>query len=251
MEISAFLLAFWREAAQAAAARNESFSVALSGGTTPEFFYRQLAELKEKALWNMTNIFMADERMVPYDNIDSNYGKMKSLFLDQSGIRASNIHEVATGLLPHARAAAAYEAEIRQFFEIPDKHDTPIFDLVLLGIGEDGHTASLFPDAKELANSRRLAVPMKRESEDFGRVSLTLRVINNARNVIFLVTDKRKAEILKRVITGNDSSLPAARVAPHAGRLIFLLDKDAASLGECNDMNKDKYKIINQNITED
>ena len=229
-EISEFLLSLWRETAKAAIARKNLFTVALSGGTTPQGFYRRLHELKERELWDKTHIFMADERLVPYNHMESNFGMMKTLFLDQVGIRAANTHEVATGLVPSAKAAALYEEEIRSFFALSDKQDIPVFDLVLLGIGEDGHTASLFPGATGIAEKKRLVVTLKRDSEDFGRISLMLRVINKAENVVFLVTGMRKAEILKRVISDNDLSLPASKIAPEGGRLILVLDRDAASL---------------------
>jgi 6-phosphogluconolactonase len=237
-EISEFLISLWRETAKAEIARKDFFAVALSGGTTPEGFYRRLAGPTEKELWNRTHIFMADERLVPYNHMESNFGMMKALFLDQIGIRSANTHEVATGLVPSAKAAALYEEEIRSFFTLPGKQDIPVFDMVFLGIGADGHTASLFPGGTGIAEKKRLVFAVKRESEDFGRISLTLRVINKARNVVFLVTGMRKAEILKRVIRDKDLSLPAAKIAPEGGRLIFVLDRDAASLISCDEIEK-------------
>jgi 6-phosphogluconolactonase len=250
-EISEFLLSVWRETAEAEIARKNFFTVALSGGTTPEGFYRRLAGLQERELWHRTHVFLADERLVPYNHMESNFGMMKALFLDQVGIRAANTHEVATGLVPPAKAAAVYEEEIRNFFTLSDKQDIPVFDMVLLGIGEDGHTASLFPGGTEITEKKRLAVAVKRDGEDFGRISLTLRVINKAKNVIFLVTGMRKAEILKRVIRDNDASLPASKVVPEGGRLILVLDRDAASLLSRDEIDKDKYKFITQDIRED
>jgi 6-phosphogluconolactonase len=237
-EIAEFLLSLWRETAEAEIARKNFFTVALSGGTTPEIFYRRLAVLKEKELWHRTHIFLADERLVPYNHRESNFGMMKALFLDQVGIRAANTHEVATGLVPSAKAAALYEVEIRSFFNLPGKQDIPVFDMVFLGIGEDGHTASLFPGGTGITEQKRLVVAVKRDSEDFGRISLTPGVINKAGNVVFLVTGMRKAEILKRLIIANDMSLPASKIAPEGGRLVFVLDRDAASLIPCDEIEK-------------
>jgi 6-phosphogluconolactonase len=242
-EIAEFLLSLWRKTAEAEIARKNLFTVALSGGTTPKFFYRRLDGLKERELWDKTHIFMADERLVPYNHMESNFGMMKALFLDQAGIRAANTHEVATGLVPSVKAAALYEEEIRSFFTLSDKQDIPVFDLVFLGIGEDGHTASLFPGGTGIAKKKRLVVAVKRDSEDFGRISLTPRVINKAKTVIFLVTGLRKAEILKRLIRDNDPALPASKIAPEGGRLIFVLDRDAASLISCDETEKTNINL--------
>ncbi len=232
-EMSDFLVAKWRETAEGAIVRRGFFSVALSGGKTPADFYRRLA-VKELLPWQKTHIFMADERFVPFSDKDSNFGMLYSFLLDKVNLPKQNIHAVATDLSSPSDAARRYEHDMKLFFGLSG-HGLPVFDLICLGLGEDGHTASLFPGAAEaevplMPEKIRLAIPVEHEYVKHARVSLTLPVINNASNVLFIVAGRNKATIVKRVVADRDQGFPAARVEPSHGSLMFLLDEEAASM---------------------
>ena len=228
-ELTAFLLRQWRELANEAVARKGFFAAALSGGTTPAAFYRGLVGLRDDFPWAKTHIFLVDERFVPWDDPDSNYGMLRKLFLDAVGIPEENMHPITTNGASPQKAAELYENELQRFFGHPGSA-IPEFDFVGLGIGEDGHVASLFPGRPELAEQERLVVPVPEGSRAQGRISLSLLVINNAQQVFCIVTGKEKAGIVKRVIEERDAALPASLIQPKQGTLVFVLDAGAASL---------------------
>jgi 6-phosphogluconolactonase len=233
-EMMAFLVQKWREIADNAIARKGFFTAALSGGTTPADFYRRLAALNDSLPWDKTHIFFVDERVVPFSNIDSNFGMINALLLSRVKIPGENIHSIIMNKSMPSKAATRYEDELKRFFRLTP-NELPVFDLISLGIGPDGHTASLFPGTPEsqppdVGEEIRLAVSVEHEEVRYARISLTLPVINNAANVIFVVTGEGKAEIARRVISERDSGLPAARVEPSEGTLLFVLDSEAASL---------------------
>jgi 6-phosphogluconolactonase len=232
--MTAYLVQKWREIADHAIARTGFFAAALSGGTAPADFYSGLAALKDSFPWDQTHIFLVDERFVPFSDRDSNFGMINSLFLSRVKIPGTNIHAVIINESSPSKAAARYEEELRRFFKLTGT-ELPVFDLISLGIGLDGHTASLFPEASErhLPESRqkiRLAISGEYDHVRYARISLTLPVINNAANVIFVVTGERKAAIVKRVIEERQVVFPAAMVEPLNGTLMFVLDAEAASL---------------------
>ena len=233
-EMTAFLVQNWREIADNAIAHRGFFAAALSGGTTPAYFYRRLAALKDSLPWDKTHIFLVDERVVPLSNRDSNFGMINSLVLSRVKIPRENIHAIMMNKSSPSNAAVRYEEELKRFFRL-SRNELPVFDLISLGIGPDGHTASLFcgtPESQppDVGQEIRLAVSVEHDNVTYARVSLTLPVINNATDVIFIVMGKGKAEIARRVISERDSGLPAARVAPSEGTLLFVLDSEAASL---------------------
>ena len=204
------------------------FTVALSGGGTPVALYRKLSG--EKTLpWHKTHVFVVDERFVPYESDENNYHMISRILLRHVNIPAKNIHPVLTSVLTPRTSAAKYEEDLISYFKSSRKKP-PQFDLVLLGIGEDGHTASLFPGAPCLKETMRnvvAVIPSDKSKRE--RITLTLPVINNSKNIIFLATGENKAGIIKKVIEEN-TSLPAAMVKPQTGKLIFLLDEAAGSL---------------------
>ncbi|HMA54709.1 MAG TPA: 6-phosphogluconolactonase, partial [Acidobacteriota bacterium] len=204
------------------------FAAALSGGRTPVSFFERLASSGGDLPWDKTHIFQADERLVPADHPDSNLRVIEAGLLRRVPIPKENIHAVPVGTEPQA-AAADYEREMRLFFGLQE-WDLPRFDLILLGLGEDGHTASLFPGSDALWEGRRLAVGVRRPAPDHDRVSLSLLTINAAHVVVFLVTGEDKAAALKAVLEGPSEGLPAAMVRPKGGRSVFLADKAAGSL---------------------
>lgn len=227
-EMTAFLLRQWQEKASEVIAQRGFFSAALSGGTAPIDFYRGLAGLRDFP-WAKTHIFLVDERFVPWDDRDSNYGMLQKLFLDAVGIPAENMHPITTSGASPQKAAELYEKELRRFFRLTSA-SVPAFDCLSLGMGEDGHVASLFPGSAELAEQTRLVVPIPEGRRPQARISLSLPVINNAQQVFCIVTGKQKAGIVKRVIEEREAALPASLLQPTTGKLLFVLDADAASL---------------------
>lgn len=222
------MLQEWAAVAQAAVLRSGRFVAAVSGGETPVSFYERLAASGRDLPWDKTHLFLADERLVPADHPASNLRLIESKLLRHVPMPKANMHAVQTGREPKA-AAHGYEKDIRQFFGLEDWR-TPRFDLILLGLGEDGHTASLFPGSESLRETQRLAVAVRRPAPDHDRVTLTLPVLNGAHVIVFLVTGEAKASALKAVIEKPEQGLPAALVRPREGRSVFLADKEAGTL---------------------
>ncbi|HTP12708.1 MAG TPA: 6-phosphogluconolactonase [Bacteroidota bacterium] len=203
-------------------------SLVLSGGNTPRAVYRLLgsAPLSGQLLWDRIHLYFGDERMVPPDHPDSNYGMAKQELIDRVPIPAGNVHRIQ-GELPPQDAAQRYDAE----FQKELGHGTPRFDCVLLGIGEDGHTASLFPGTSALDEHKKSAVELFVPRLNTWRVTLTFPVLNNARNVVFLAEGEKKAPILRRLLESSSPTpdLPASMIHPHDGELFWVLDSAAAS----------------------
>jgi 6-phosphogluconolactonase len=231
-ETSAFLRRRWSEISAESVSRKGFFAVALSGGKTPVPFYTSMAETRIDLPWERTHLFIADERFLPLDHPDSNCRLLKQTLLHMRPLPPENVHPVpveTTGLRGSARASARrYERDLTRFFKI-SPGQFPCFDLILLGIGEDGHTASLFPGSAALTERRHLAVPVVLDPVRHHRITLTLPVINHADNVLFLVTGENKATVVRKVVCREDLSLPASRVRPESGNLDFILDEDAGS----------------------
>lgn len=185
-------------------------NVAVSGGTTPLLFFKRLVADHSKTLdWGKVHWFWVDERCVPPDDPESNYGAALRVLLVPLNVPAENVHRIKGELGPEA-AAADYRQELRS--NLKHKADFPHFDLIVLGVGEDGHTASLFPGGAELESGE---VVVKSVSPDgVERVSLSLPVLNAAKHVIFLATGASKSNILLRVLEGADPEVPASLVAP-------------------------------------
>ena len=203
--------------------------IALSGGTTPRRVYELLASepLRSAVRWESVHVFWGDERCVPPEHPDSNYRMANEALLRHVTIPDGNVHRIQGELKPD-EAAPAYEEDLRRTFRLgPD--DVPRFDLVLLGLGDDGHTASLFPGGSSLKERQRLVTTAYVERLGAYRVTLTYRTINNAGNVHFLVSGKSKAAILARVVQSSAEEYPAQLVRPFAGDLRWLVDQDAAS----------------------
>ena len=209
----------------AALRTQDRYSVALSGGSTPRRLYETLAAppFSEQIPWERVHVFWGDERCVPPDDPGSNYRMARESLLDHVPLSADNIHRVRGELEPEA-AARAYVRELRDFFDAP----WPTFDLVLLGMGDDGHTASLFPGSRALGETTRPVVGVTADHQDrpARRVTLTPPAINAARQVIFLVTGAGKAETLRAVLEGpyQPLALPAQIVRPTDGQLLWLVD---------------------------
>lgn len=220
-------------AARETAAARGSFTVALSGGETPRELYRHLArqQFAAKIPWRRVHVYWGDERCVPPDDARSNYGMARDAFIKHVPLPEANVHRLRGEDVPD-EAARAYERELLKPPARPaqSEEDVPAFDLVLLGLGGDGHTASLFPHSAALAEETRLVVP--NEGEGTGpRLTVTLPVINGARRVWFLVTGAEKAGMVAAVLEGlrMPAAIPAQAVAPAPGVLTWLLDEAAAA----------------------
>jgi 6-phosphogluconolactonase len=228
-EMTGSVIPLWKNIACEAVASRGVFTVALSGGSTPVDLYRRLSAEPENLPWQNTHMFLVDERAVPFEDTESNYGMIKESLLDPMGISERNVHRIPVDLGDAEFSASEYEKRIKGFFGL-EEGELPRFDLIILGMGKDGHTASLFPGTGTALERRKLAVPVKGRSIMHERVSITLPVINNALNVVFLVSGPEKAETLKRVLEDDDLTLPAAQVTPESSDPVFLADKAAARL---------------------
>ena len=208
---------------------NERFSVALAGGNTPRRVYELLAnEFKNRVEWPQVHLFFGDERCVPPEHPDSNYAMANEALISRVPIPVKNVHRIIGEGNANVNALA-YENELRTFFT---RLDWPRFDLVLLGMGEDGHTASLFPNAAALKEMSRCVVPTRNEQSGQDRITLTVPVFNHGRRIMFLVTGKKKAQRLREVLHPQPGSaqLPVQAITPIEGMLEWLVDAEAASL---------------------
>lgn len=204
------------------------FLVALSGGSTPMRLYELLGnQFQHDADWSRAHFFWGDERCVPVDDAGNNYGQTKKILFDKIG--TTNIHCVNSDLAPDS-AAADYARTLKVFSEPP--LDWPRFDLVLLGMGDDGHTASLFPNSPVDVTTPTLAVTANYQDRPANRVTLTQLVINDAHEIWFLVVGRNKAETLLNVLDGayKPKLYPAQRIKPVDGNLVWMIDEEAASL---------------------
>jgi len=223
---------FARHAADTIAKRGV-FRVALSGGSTPRALYQRLATLQgpEGSIdWGRVQLFFGDERHVPPDHADSNYRMVKEALVSRALVPDANVFRIRTEMPDAAEAAADYERTIRNAFQIR-QGEWPRFDLVLLGMGPDGHTASLFPDTPVLHERSRLAAAVWVVSMQTWRVSLTPPVFNHARDVLFLVSGAEKANTLRAVLQGGPEAdhLPSRLIAPSDGLVHWFVDAAAAS----------------------
>jgi 6-phosphogluconolactonase len=228
-ELAAGLAGEISELINRAAFRKTPLTIALSGGGTPRLLFELLGErYSERTDWNYVHFFWGDERCVAPDDPESNYGMTKSVFLDKINIPASNIHRIRGESVPD-REAVRYSGEIRRFTR--PVNNLPEFDVILLGLGEDGHTASIFPKNRELLFSDRICEVAVHPLTGQKRVTITGPVINNAGSIYFLVTGAAKAEVVADVIEKpGEVSYPAASVAPVHGIIKWYLDLDAASM---------------------
>ncbi|HEY0430854.1 MAG TPA: 6-phosphogluconolactonase [Pyrinomonadaceae bacterium] len=205
------------------------FSVALAGGRTPKRVYELLATetFSNRINWLQVHLFFGDERSVPPTHPDSNYAMVNEALLSKIAIPAGNVHRI-TGEDEPPKSATTYETELKTFFA---GRDWPRFDLVLLGMGEDGHTASLFPHSEALTEKSRWVVATKYEQTGQNRITLTLPVINHAAQVVFLVNGNEKAQRLAEVLRPQPGSemLPAQAVKPVDGSLEWFVDAAAAA----------------------
>jgi 6-phosphogluconolactonase len=205
---------------------NGRCTVALAGGNTPRALYATLAaRFNESLPWKHVHVFWGDERFVPSGDRRRNEAMARETLLDHVPCPPANIHPVSTGAARSEVAAADYEATLRRWFS----SEWPRFDLVLLGLGADGHTASLFPGSSALDETTRWAVAATAPADPPSRVTLTLPVFNSAALTFFLVGGAEKAHALRRVLAGADARiLPAAGIRPSRGAVVWWVDRAAA-----------------------
>jgi len=220
-------------ASESIAARGQ-FTIALSGGSTPKGMYNLLASdsYRDKIDWNKVHLFWGDERSVAPDHDQSNYRMANEAMVSKIAIPAENVHRMHAESADIESPAKDYENVLKQVFSLADG-EQPRFDLILLGMGDDGHTASLFPGTKALAEKERTVVVNWVEKFNTNRMTFTAPAINNARNIVFMAAGANKVQPLKEVLVGerNPELYPSQLVQPTDGKLIWLVD-NAATGGE-------------------
>jgi len=214
--------------AEASIKHHNRFLVALNGGSTPTRLFQLLGtEYREKVDWDKVHVFWGDERCVPPDDPGSNYRQAQEALLSHVPIPEENIYRVK-GELDPVEASKDYALVLKEFATSP--FEFPRFDLVYLGMGEDGHTASLFPGSPVEVSGPTLPVTAQYQDRPANRVTLTQLVLNQAHTVAFMATGEKKAVTLAEVLSGryNPELYPAQRIEPKDGQLIWLVDEDAA-----------------------
>lgn len=204
-------------------------SIALSGGSTPELLYTVIGDHFSKSVkWDNVHFFWGDERCVPPEDIESNFGMTQRSLLRKINIPSSNIHRIR-GEADPLTEASRYSLEIARYTS--NRYGVPVFDLVILGVGEDGHTASIFPSNTTLMESEKNCEVAYHPHSGQIRITVTGRIINNSEKITFLVTGRKKAEIVAKIINNSPSArtLPASLIVPPFGELIWFLDEEAAS----------------------
>lgn len=211
----------------------ERIAIALSGGTTPKRLYERLAigPFHKDIPWNQVHLFWGDERFVPPGHPDSNYRMVYEALISKVPIPSENVHRMPGEMAYPQAAADEYEENLHRFFG-SSPEGWPRFDLVILGVGSDGHTASLFPGSEALKERRRWVAAPYVEKLNAYRLTLTLPVFNSADQVIFLVNGKEKARIVKELLAGYNTKtiFPVQMIKPRHGKPIFFLDRPSASL---------------------
>ncbi len=228
--------------------------LALSGGTTPRSMYQHLARsaIIDEVPWSKVEVFFGDERDVPLDNVESNYGMVQRVLLDNAPIDLSRVHPMRADAEDIDAAAGEYERTIRQIIPVGE-NGVPRFDLIMLGAGGDGHTASLFPGGKALDEEEKLVVACHVPVLGRRRMTFTFPLINASENILLLVTGDDKADVVQRILEGDavpahngsvgtdgrrTAALPAARIDPENGTFHVVLDAAAGKLLSKNTVSK-------------
>jgi len=213
---------------ESSAAAQGKFTVALAGGSTPKRLYALLSSrrFRHKVDWPHVHFFWGDERCVPKEDPESNFKSAYDLLLSKVPVPAENIHRMK-GEKDPAQGARDYEEDLRKFF---GTRGWPALDLIILGMGEDGHTASLFPASKSLAEKLRLVVPIYMKKHKIHRITLTLPVLNHAAQILFLVAGHAKADVLQKVLQGGREKerYPAGLIHPGPAHILWLIDRETA-----------------------
>ena len=225
-QLTNFYVKLWTEIAVEAIFEKGRFNAALSGGKTPVEFMCKLSGLDAFDLWRNTYLFQVDERFVGENTDDSNFRLIRNNLLNYVPVPAENVSPIHTDVDNAIVAADKYELALKEHFQT--NSNVPTFDLINLGLGADGHCASLYPGSDAIGEMNKWIVPVSSADISHDRISMTYPLINNAKHIIFHIQGQEKASVVKRVLD-EDSVLPAVAVQPVSGTLIFLLDKQAAS----------------------
>lgn len=226
-ELSEYFAVFLKDKVNSA---DRKFSIALSGGNTPKHIFQFLAQnYKTKIYWDKINFFWGDERCVPPIDDESNYKLAYDNLLSKISVPGKNIFRIKGEDDPEIEAKR-YSSVIQK--NLSHQNNFPAFDLIILGLGEDGHTASIFPDQINLINDKKICSIAVHPFTKQKRITLTGKTINNAYNIIFIVTGKNKSKIINDILNNKIESnkYPASFIKPLNGKLIWLLDNEAASL---------------------
>ena len=218
---------FLRIAKETVRSRN-MFAAAISGGSSPRGMHRLLGRepLRSEMPWSKTHLFWVDERILPYEHPESNFGAARDDFLSHVPISEDHVHPMPVDL-PPAERAEVYRRGLDAFFGHPT---VPVFDLMVLGLGPDGHTASLFPGSSpDPSGQEPWVIAVTGGNPNVARLTLTYPVLNSASHTVMLVEGAGKADIVRRIITGEPPLLPAHYIEPYSGTLTWLLDRAAAS----------------------
>jgi len=232
------------EEASDAVEKRGRFTLVLSGGKTPRFLYGFLAnEYANKIDWQAVHLFWGDERYVPKDHPDSNFALAYETMIAKAPLPPQNIHRIPVEIEAPERAAESYEKTLREFFKDSEAQVSPTFDVILLGMGNDGHTASLFPGSPELKERNRWVAAVNAPSFLLpqNRITLTFPLINRSRAIFFLVSGAEKSRVLKSILEEPDKArklYPAAMVQARE-ELVWYLDEEAF-----NSISSQYYKIV-------
>ena len=212
---------------QAALKKKSTATVAISGASTPRRMHRLLTrpEYRKAIDWNQVHLFWVDERLVPYYDADSNFGNACEDLIDPLELDPGQVHPIPVTGRP-ARLAEDYEQAMREHFG--QSGEFPNFDLICMGVGKDGHTASLFPDDPALMETKRWALAVTGRASEIDRITLSLPVINAARRILFIVTGAGKSAVMHKIMKKPGANLPAQLVYPQKGQMLWILDKFAA-----------------------
>lgn len=221
---------YWLQQARQAIQARGVFHVALTGGSTPQALYRLLAgpDYAAQLDWPNIHVYIGDERYVPHGHPDSNFGMAKACLLDHVAIPAANLHPIPTDDDNAGQSAARYADELRKLLPDGDKQ-FPQFDLIMLGMGDDGHTASLFPDTEILHERDKSVAAVYVDKLASWRISLTYPSLNQARQIMLMVSGDGKADILAQVLTAGSERLYPVQQVHNAGEMHWFIDQAAAS----------------------
>lgn len=236
-----YLVNFWSQLSSEIIEERGSFNMALSGGRTPYPFYSKLA--LQKSDWQRINVFMVDERVVPLNSNESNFHNIERALLNKVDIPENNIFPINTNLHSFELSIEDYNRELNYFFKHSNGGEVG-FDFILLGLGTDGHTASLFPGTKALTERYSLAAAGYAPKAPVERITMTYPLINSSENILFLITGGNKREIVKKLLVERDETLPAAGISSDKGRIYYLIDKDAAADLELDSLDPDQFEIV-------
>jgi 6-phosphogluconolactonase len=225
-EINSFLAEFLRRIVTASISQSGQCTVALSGGSTPRFFYEYLA-LEKYFPWDKIHFFIVDERFVNEGSNDHNFTMMRRTLFARIAIDPQNLHPIDTTQSSSKAAAEKYDRELQDFFSLSRSDPFPSFDLILLGIGTDGHTASLFPGSDALLERNKCAIDSGTDAVPHERITMTFPVLDNAKNLVFVATGSEKQNILRRIFIDREI-LPASMIQSKTGKILFVCDSDAA-----------------------